>query len=363
MSVHYRHLIRFFSALAGLLLLMILRCGAAHASTDPWAPFETPWFDKLGVSEGLPHSITTAIAQDSRGLIWIGTKGGLVRYDGYRMVVFEMARGDVVGLPDTYVRSLLPLPNGGMLVGTSDGGLARFDPATGTFHVYPVDANGTSDSKIYGLAGDHANGVWIANDRGLDHLDLATNTISHLKTGSEMAQRNFSVLQDRAGNLWIGNNNGLFVRSAGSSNFVRPNGAVGAAAAVLANQIWAIQEDREGRLWVGSGQAGAAYRDTDGQWRSVPSSSGGQAGVAQPTVRDFLEVASGAMWIATDGTGVIEYVPGSDHVRAIFITTWRFSSCVAARSRRKYLGSDGLGRCPHQSECACRFLAAAIAVA
>ena len=317
MSVRYRRFFRFSSALAGLLLLILLCCGAAYAQTDPWAPFETPWFDKLGVSEGLPHSITTAIAQDSRGLIWIGTKGGLVRYDGYRMLVFEMARGDVVGLPDTYVRSLLPLPNGGMLVGTSDGGLARFDPSTGTFHVYPVDANGTSDSKIYGLAADQANGVWIANDRGLDHLDLATNVISHLKTGSETAQRNFSVLQDRAGNLWIGNNNGLFVRSAGSSNFVRPSGAVGTAAAVLANQIWAIQEDREGRLWVGSGQAGAAYRDTDGQWRSVPSPNGSQAGVAQPTVRDFLEIASGAMWIATDGTGVTEYVPGSDHVRAI----------------------------------------------
>lgn len=318
MSVPYGRFTRLFFSLIGLVSLVFFWSGSASALTnDPWAPFETPWFDKLGVSEGLPHSITTAVAQDSRGLIWIGTKGGLVRYDGYRMLVFEMARGGVAGLPDTYVRSLLALPNGGMLVGTNDGGLARFDPTTDTFHAYPVGAGGTSDSKIYDLAEDHANGVWIATDHGLDHLDLNTNAINHVKTDSGIAQRNFSVLQDRAGNVWLGNNNGLYVRFAGSTNFVRPAQADGAVAPVLANQIWAVYEDREGRLWVGSGQAGVAYRDTDGQWRSVPGLRGGQGSVQQPTVRDFLEDASGAMWIATDGMGVVKYTPDSGHVQVI----------------------------------------------
>ncbi len=318
MSVLHSRFSHILFSLIALVSLVFFWSGSACAlGDDPWAPFEIPWFDKLGVSEGLPHSITTAVAQDSRGLIWIGTKGGLVRYDGYRMLVFELAHGDVAGLPDTYVRSLLALPHGGMLVGTNDGGLARFDPTTDTFHVYPVGTNGTSDSKIYDLAGDHANGVWIATDRGLDHLDLTTDAIRHLKTDPGIALRNFSVLQDRAGNVWLGNNSGLYVRPVGSANFMRPIQTDAAVALVLANQIWAIYEDREGRLWVGSGQAGAAYRDTDGQWRSVPGLRGGASNVQQPTVRDFLEVASGPMWIATDGMGVVEYTPGSGHVQAI----------------------------------------------
>ncbi|CAM5275038.1 ligand-binding sensor domain-containing diguanylate cyclase [Rhodanobacter lindaniclasticus] len=205
-----------------------------------------------------------------------------------------------------------------MLIGTNAGGLVRFDPATNTFHTYPDGPEGVSDRKIFALADDHAGGVWIATEQGLDHLDLRSNAIRHIDVGSEAAPRNFSVMQDRAGNLWLGNNNGLLVRHAGSNHFERPSLPTDAAAAtVLANQIWAIEEDRAGRLWVGSGQAGAAYRDADGQWHPVPGFSGYRKGTQHATVRDFQEAVPGTMWIATDGSGVLAYRPGDAAVQRI----------------------------------------------
>ncbi|HWX66435.1 MAG TPA: diguanylate cyclase [Rhodanobacter sp.] len=322
MSELRRRIYRLHTGLIGLLLLFFLCGSASAAGGDPWAPFDAPWFDQVGIAEGLPHSVTTALVQDRQGLIWIGTQGGVTRYDGYRTQVFGAGIGTAAGLPDAYVRSLLALPDGGVLIGTDAGGLARFDPASNAFRTYPIGANGTSDGKIYTLATDHAGGVWIATERGLDHLDLRTDTISHLRLGPGISSRNFSVLQDRAGNLWLGNNNGLFVRHTGSTGFVRPAHADGAprnagVATVLSNQVWAIHEDHSGRLWVGSGQAGAAYRDIDGQWQTVPGFSGYQGTARQPTVRDFLETVAGTIWIGTDGSGVIEYTPGSDHVRMI----------------------------------------------
>lgn len=294
--------------LPGLFLLLLFCAGAVPAATpDPWAPFDTPWFDKVSNSEGLPPAIVTALAQDRQGLLWVGTMVGLGRYDGYRTQMFDIRGKDGQRLPDAYVRCLLALPDGGMLIGTNAGGLVRFDPASNTFHIYPVGANGTSDSKIFGLDQDRAGGVWIATDQGLDHLDLHTNAIRHVDTGSETAPRNFTVMQDRAGNLWLGNNNGLFVRRAGSQQFLRPTVPAGTVAAVLENQIWAIQEDSAGRLWAGSGQAGAVYRDTDGQWQSIPGFSGYVHGSQHATVRDIEEYVAGTMWIATDGDGVLTY--------------------------------------------------------
>ncbi|MES1153447.1 MAG: two-component regulator propeller domain-containing protein, partial [Rhodanobacter sp.] len=178
------------------------------------------------------------------------------------------------GLPDAYVRSLLALPDGSLLIGTNAGGLVRFEPADNSFHVYPVGADGLSDRKVFALGDDHAGGVWIATEEGLDHLDLRTGSIRRVDTGADAAPRNFSVMQDRHGNLWLGNNGGLFVRRAGTDAFVRPAAPDKLAATVLDNQIWAIMQDREGRLWAGSGQAGAAYRDTDGRWHGVPGFSG-----------------------------------------------------------------------------------------
>lgn len=304
-----------------LLLVMLAGMGRSHASSnanhDPWSPFESPWFDKVSSTEGMPPSIVTALAQDHRGLIWVGTMVGLARYDGYRTQVFD-SRGSVgKRLPDAYVRCLLTLPDRGLLIGTNAGGLVRFDPDTASFQTYPLGKGGTSDRKIYALADDHAGGVWIATDGGLDHLDLRSNRIVQLKTGGDTARRNFSVMQDRAGNLWLGNDHGLFVRYAGSRNFVRPGHASGVAATVLNNQIWALDEDDAGRLWAGSGQAGAVYRDTDGSWHAVPGFSGYLRGSQQATVRHFLPLASGRMWIATDGSGVLSYAPGEAKVRTI----------------------------------------------
>lgn len=299
------------------LLILLLPFGTAHAA-DPWAPFDNPWFERLGVVDGLPHSIITALAQDQRGLVWIGSMGGLVRYDGYRMQVFTGSGNPKFDIPDPYIRCLLALPDGGLLVGTSAGGLSRFNPGDNSFRHYPVGADGTSDRKIYALALDNDDGVWIATEHGLDHLDLRSNRITHVDTGSAPSPRNFSVLQDHAGNLWLGNNNGLFVRRANSKTFVRPPRPEGAIDTVLNDGIWALHEDREGRLWVGSTQAGAVYRHADGHWQAVAGYSGYQPNhERRATARDFLEVDPNTFWIGTDGSGVLAYSLGTGDVRQI----------------------------------------------
>ncbi|WP_232823642.1 ligand-binding sensor domain-containing diguanylate cyclase [Dyella sp. C9] len=304
-----------------VLLTVLLPAAVAHAA-DPWAPFDQPWFDRLGVNDGLPHSITTALAQDERGLVWIGTMGGLVRYDGYRVLVFTSGPGARGGLEDGYVRSLLALPDGSLLVGTNAGGLSRFNPQDNHFHNYPVGKGGTSDRKIYGLAGDGGNGAWIATDHGLDYLDPRTGRITPVPTGTDTSPRNFSVLQDRAGNLWLGNNAGLFVRYAGSTQFVRPRHPGGDIDTVLADGIWALREDREGRLWVGSTQAGAVYRDSDGNWHAVPGFSGYRADHRRrSTVRDILELDQDTLWLGTDGSGVEVYAPGDGPPRQVSYDT------------------------------------------
>jgi len=295
------------------LWLGLMAAPGAHAA-DPWMPFLSPWFERVGTTDGLPHSVTTALAQDTRGLVWIGTMGGLVRYDGFRMQTFDAA-DDASGLPDAYVRSLLALPDGGVLVGTNAGGLTRFDPRLNRFHQYPIGPGGTADRKIYDLAPDGHDGAWIATDRGLNHLDLASDKLTTVATGAGTAPRNFSVLQDRAGNLWLGNDRGLFVRRAGESAFRRPTATDATVSTVLHNQIWALHEDSHGRLWVGSGQTGAVYRDGDGSWHAVPGFSPTAQQHDFPTVRAFAENPMGSEWIATDGEGVLAYRPGAEAVR------------------------------------------------
>lgn len=46
-------------------------------------------FNHLTISEGLAHTDANCIAQDSTGLIWIGTYAGLQNYDGYTLQRFD----------------------------------------------------------------------------------------------------------------------------------------------------------------------------------------------------------------------------------------------------------------------------------
>ncbi len=129
------------------------------------------------MAQCLPHSNTTGLEQDRHGLLWIGTMGELTHYDGYRVQTYELAGTSTTGLPDTYVRCLLPLPDGSLLVGTNAAGLARFDPQTSHLRTYPIGPGGTGNREIYTLATYGSRGVWIATSSGLDYLNLRSDCI------------------------------------------------------------------------------------------------------------------------------------------------------------------------------------------
>lgn len=289
----------------------------ALAGTDPWAPFETPWFDSISTTSGLPHSVTTSVVQDKRGLIWVGTMGGLVRYDGQQTQVFDARKGVPQGLPDAYVRCLMALPDGGLLIGTNAGGVVQFNPHNNRFKAWPVGPGGSSSGKIYAMASDHQGGVWIATDNGLDHLDLNSGKMHPVDGQGLTAGRNFSVFQDREGSLWLGNNQGLVVRRYTSKRFDPVRLADPAINAVVRSALWAIHEDSAGRLWLGSVDKGAVYRDEQGHWQGVPGYFSHEAGSQWPTVRAIMNGADDSVWLATDGYGVIHYHAGASHSRRI----------------------------------------------
>ncbi len=62
---------------------------------------------RYGVSEGLAHSSVHSIHQDKKGYLWIGTREGLSRFDGYRFTNYGVRDG--LGHPFVNVVSGLPL--------------------------------------------------------------------------------------------------------------------------------------------------------------------------------------------------------------------------------------------------------------
>lgn len=92
-------------------------------------------FEHLGTAQGLPNGSVSALVQDSRGFIWIGTQGGLVRWDGYRFRLFENEPFKHNVLSHNQIQTLFLDKDDVLWIGTY-GGLNRFDLKNHSFQVY-----------------------------------------------------------------------------------------------------------------------------------------------------------------------------------------------------------------------------------
>ncbi|NDC40554.1 MAG: hypothetical protein EBZ77_03245, partial [Chitinophagia bacterium] len=90
-------------------------------------------FQNLAVDDGLIQSQAICMAQDSTGYLWIGTLGGLSRYDGHNFVNYNIRNG----LPGNMVQAVAAAPDGNIWVGTRKG-LASFNGRTFTQFPIPV---------------------------------------------------------------------------------------------------------------------------------------------------------------------------------------------------------------------------------
>ena len=85
-------------------------------------------FDQLTIEQGLSQSTVQAILQDRDGLMWLGTKDGLNRYDGYNFVVYRHdPERPSTTLSDNDVHTLFQDSDGGIWVATAGGGLCPYD--------------------------------------------------------------------------------------------------------------------------------------------------------------------------------------------------------------------------------------------
>jgi diguanylate cyclase (GGDEF)-like protein len=245
----------------------------------------------------------TAIVQDTSGFIWLGTQSGLVRWDGYRFrryVADTRIRGS---LPDSFILALHIDARGRLWVGTSAGGLARYDAEKDSFAVAagPSDVKGTA---VLSITDDSKGGLWVGTESGLDHVDAQHPERLIPLTGTQAdglpqdgAQ---AVLNDRDGNLWVGTRHGLWKRRAGTTGFAPSHLVTPEESEPAVTQLY---QDSAGRIWIGS-HAHGAYLFEAGATHEVRETTATST-LQSDSVIAITEAIAGEVWLGTDGGGIV----------------------------------------------------------
>lgn len=292
-----------------------------------WPSAEPIAFRRVAVPDDVPAHLVTALTEDREGFLWLGTQGGLARFDGSTFRVF--AAGEEEGsLSGSYVRCLLPARDGRLWVGTFGGGLSVYDPASEIFRRFrhdPADPASLANDRVEGLAEDAQGFIWAATGDGLDRLDPATGSISHFRhdpndPASLADDRVRAVYADRAGVLWIGSRDGL-QRRLPAGGFERIASVPGAADSLAGEIVAKLFEDSGGRLWIGTTENGAAVllpgsKPTARRLRRLRPRPADPDGLGHFWVYGFAEAGSRELWIATFGGGIDVVDPESLEVEA-----------------------------------------------
>ncbi len=211
----------------------------------------------------------------------------------YQLYVWQ----DQHGLPQNGVLSIARTRDGYLWLGTVEGA-ARFDGVR--FTVF--DSNNTNEirsSQITALLEDHAGNLWLGtNVGGLNRYRDGRFTLFTTQQGLSNDQIR-CLFEDHAGDLWIGTFGGGLNRFS-DGRF----SALTARDGLPSDQVWAIAEDQKGAIWIGTGNGLARFKD--GRFTVFTT----RDGLARNTVYALCLDRAGDLWVGSDSGKVSRFKDG-----------------------------------------------------
>jgi ligand-binding sensor domain-containing protein/uncharacterized membrane-anchored protein YhcB (DUF1043 family) len=222
----------------------------------------------------LSLSSVTAIFEDSRKQLWIGTEGGGLNFFDEKRGVHKVYRSDGSGngsISGNRIWSMIEGSDGLIWIGTYGDGLNAFNPETGSFETFRVkenSKNSISNNRVLVLMEDKKGYLWIGTrGGGLNRFDKKTREFKIYKTADSgnviPSNTILSLKEDEKGMIWIGTfEGGLSILDPVKETFTNFRNEAVRKNSLSNNSIWSIHFDNQSRVWLGT-QAGLNYTKID----------------------------------------------------------------------------------------------------
>ncbi|HXO75836.1 MAG TPA: two-component regulator propeller domain-containing protein, partial [Puia sp.] len=171
-------------------------------------------FTHLGVREGLASNAVMSIQQDAKGYIWIATREGLERYDGYRFLLYDhRANGGGSYLPNNTILQIQLDKSNRLWVLCEYNKVGYIDLSDLKYHeaavIFSPDIVNRAAGHIYV---DRAGNVmlFLSGNAVLTYdKNIKTFIPGNLPFPLPKGWIPVSLFQDSSSNYWLGSDSGL----------------------------------------------------------------------------------------------------------------------------------------------------------
>ncbi|MEM6302224.1 MAG: diguanylate cyclase, partial [Pseudomonadota bacterium] len=280
--------------------------------------------DRFGRESGLPSDTVWVVREGPNGYLWIGTRGGLVRFDGARFSVFN--RQSHPEFSANEVRDLEWTPNGELWIGTYGGGAMLM--RDGEFESIGSE-DGLVGDVVYDIHRASDGSIWFATGSGVSRFD-GQEIRSWREEDGLASPQVFKIASDENETLWFGGlTGGLSAFDGREMRALRTNSeldstliislsldpVLGVIAGTTAGNLYQVLasgeaqliqrddtdiidvslRDRDGNLWLGTYD--------NGLWRTNKKSGRDRiplmANAQSPVIVGLLEDTRGSLWVST----------------------------------------------------------------
>lgn len=307
-------------------------------------------FEHLTQENGLSHNTVTSVLQDYKGYLWIGTYGGLNRYDGNKFTIFRHDTQDSTSIRNSAVKCIFEDSGKNLWIGCYNGGLNKFDREKEQFIYYPNSFDTLHNGfleNVLSIEEDSTGILWLGTDGGLCSFDpdkgLFINTYYDFLNNRSIYD-NIEVnpvLIDKDNKIWVGTNkmfgvhdpvNGKFNRylpeistyynkfykdkrgviwlGTADNGLIRFDENRGVSAwykkkkmygnCISDDDINALYEDKENNLWIGTSSGLNILEETTGKFSVFKNNISDPYSISNNSVYSIYKDNSDVLWIGTD---------------------------------------------------------------